>query len=195
MAEPLSPLGASGRPGRYGNRAGGVGVTIGETRPAAIVEAVAWPGVEARLAAVISKAIDLEVSPTSGCGVFAENCAAFGIGPGRFLVVDQNEGLLSRLGARVVTEIGTVCDLSHGRTAIRIEGVSAEWVLSKLYPLDFSSPAFGIGQSRASAHHDIATAIQRTGPQQFDLFVPRSFARSFWHALCQAAEEVGYEVT
>ena len=41
---------------------------------------------------------------------------------------------------------------------------------------------------------DIFTQIQRTGPTAFDLYVFRSFARSFWKMLCHASEEVGYEV-
>jgi heterotetrameric sarcosine oxidase gamma subunit len=36
--------------------------------------------------------------------------------------------------------------------------------------------------------------VQRTGADQFDLYVFRSFARAFWKTLCHAAEEVGYEV-
>ena len=46
----------------------------------------------------------------------------------------------------------------------------------------------------STAHHDIFALIQRSGADQFDLYVFRSFARSFWTALCHASEEVGYEV-
>jgi methylglutamate dehydrogenase subunit D len=43
-------------------------------------------------------------------------------------------------------------------------------------------------------HHNIFAQIQRTGPDQFDVYVFRSFARSFWNSLCHASEEVGYEI-
>jgi methylglutamate dehydrogenase subunit D len=194
MAEPRSPLEPSWRPGRHGNRAGGIGVTLRETRPGSIVEVAAWPDNHAQVALAIGTVIGLELRTSPQSGVAADLQAAFGVGPGRFLVIDQREGLLERLAAQIGIEDGTVCDLSHGRTALRIAGSRAEWVLAKLFAVDFSEPAFSLGEGRSTAHHDIATAVQRTGAQQFDLYVPRSFARSFWHAITRAAEEVGYEV-
>ena len=85
-------------------------------------------------------------------------------------------------------------DLSHGRTAIRIAGPKAEWVLAKFFAIDFSLPAFPVGSGLSTVHHDIFAQIQRTGADQFDVYVFRSFARSFWNSLCHASEEVGYEV-
>jgi len=130
----------------------------------------------------------------AGGGVAGSTRAAFGVGPGRFLVVDQAEGLAATLSAAITSETGTVTDLSHGRTAIRISGPQAEWVLAKLFAIDFALPAFPLGAGRATAHHDIFAQIQRTAEDAFDLYVFRSFARSFWTTLCHAAEEVGYEV-
>ena len=77
---------------------------------------------------------------------------------------------------------------------LRIAGPRAEWVLSKLFALDFAPDAFPVEAGRATAHHDIFVQLQRTREDAFDLYVFRSFARSFWHSLCHAAEEVGYEV-
>ena len=78
----------------------------------------------------------------------------------------------------MLAAIGTVTDLSHGRTAIRISGPKAEWVLAKFFAIDFALPAFPEGAGRSTAHHDIFAQIQRTGAEQFDLYVFRSFARS-----------------
>ena len=60
------------------------------------------------------------------------------------------------------------------------------------------APALGRGGLRL-ARRDMRADIgrrqaQRTGEEQFDLYVFRSFARSFWKMLGHAAEEVGYEV-
>jgi sarcosine oxidase subunit gamma len=87
-----------------------------------------------------------------------------------------------------------VTDLSHGRTALRASGSKAAWILSKLFAIDFSTAAFPVGAGRSTMHHDIFAQIQRTGEMAFDLYVFRSFARSFWTSLCHAAEEVGYAV-
>ena len=80
------------------------------------------------------------------------------------------------------------------RTALRIAGPKAEWVLSKLFAIDFSTENLPQGAGISTNHHEVFAQIQRTGPDQFDIYVFRSFARSFWHTLCRAAEETGYEV-
>jgi heterotetrameric sarcosine oxidase gamma subunit len=67
-------------------------------------------------------------------------------------------------------------------------------VLAKFFAIDFSLAAFPLGAGRATTHHEIFAQIQRTGPDRFDIYVFRSFARSFWKTLCHGCEEVGYEV-
>ena len=119
--------------------------------------------------------------------------AAFGFAPGKFTLVDEAEALAQAFAGSVTPAIGTLTDLSHGRTAIRIAGPKAEWVMAKFFAIDFALPAFPLGAGRSTNHHDIFAQIQRSGADQFDIYVFRSFARSFWKALCHASEEVGYE--
>ncbi|MBO6716509.1 MAG: sarcosine oxidase subunit gamma [Rhizobiaceae bacterium] len=194
MVERESPLGAAYTPGRHGV-ADKPGAQISEPRPGSIVEIVAWPGSEKAALAAIKGATGLTLPDRPGGGASKAGKSAFGFAPGRWLVIDQAEGLGPALRAAVDSETGTVTDLSHGRTAIRIEGVRAEWVLSKFFAIDFSVEAFPVGEGRSTAHHDIFTQIQRTGDDRFDVYVFRSFARAFWTSLCHASEEVGYEVS
>jgi sarcosine oxidase subunit gamma len=194
MVEPLSPLAPVWKPGSHGNFVDGVGVVLSETRPGSIVEASAWHGEEKEMIAAIRKATGLSLPDGAGAGTYSAGKGAFGIGPGRFLLVDRAEGLAERLHEAVSLEVGTVTDLSHGRTAIRIAGPRAEWVLSKFFAIDFALPAFPVGSGVATVHHDIFAQIQRTAEDAFDLYVFRSFARSFWKMLGHGAEEVGYEV-
>ncbi|WP_394892596.1 sarcosine oxidase subunit gamma family protein [Mesorhizobium sp. AaZ16] len=194
MVDQLSPLGPVWRPGSHGNFVEGTGVVLSETQPGSIVHATAWPGEEKNLMAAIRTVAGLTLPDGAGGGILTEEKAAFGIAPGKFLVVDQAEGLFAMLSAAITSEMGTVTDLSHGRTAIRVAGPKAEWVLAKFFAIDFSLTAFPVGAGRSTVHHDIFAQIQRTGASQFDLYVFRSFARAFWNALCHASEEVGYEV-
>jgi methylglutamate dehydrogenase subunit D len=143
---------------------------------------------------VIREVTGLALPDGAGGGIVADGRSAFGIAPGRFLVVDPQEGTAAALKVAVPPSVGTITDLSHGRTAIRMSGPKSEWVLAKFFAIDFSLPAFPEWAGRATAHHDIFAQLQRTGPEQFDVYVFRSFARSFWTALCHASEEVGYEV-
>ena len=193
MVEPLSPLGDAWQPGTYGNLQSGAGVVLSETRPGSIVEASAWNGQVPGLIATIAQVTGLALDAAQGSGNVGGDFSAFGIGPARFLVVANDAGLAQRLGNAVPIDTGTVTDLSHGRTAFCLEGPRAEWVLSKLFALDFAPAAFPVNAGRATVHHDILAQIQRTGPDQFDVYIFRSFARSFWKMLCDASEEVGYE--
>lgn len=194
MVERESPLAAVYRPGSHGNYVDGAGVRLIETRPGSIVQLAAWPGHEKEAIAAIASAAKLKLADGAGAGALGDGRSAFGFAPGRFLVVDQAEGMGATLAAAMTMQTGTVTDLSHGRTGIRISGPRSEWVLAKFFAIDFALPAFPLHAGRSTAHHDIFAQIQRTGPLQFDIYVFRSFARAFWTALCHGAEEVGYEV-
>lgn len=194
MVERLSPLEPVYRPGSHGNFEDGVGVILSETQPGSIVQLASWPGQERQTLAAIRTVTGLSLPDGAGGGVAGERKSAFGFAPGRFLAIDEDQGLAAAFGPVVKSETGTVTDLSHGRTAIRIAGAEAEWVLAKFFAIDFSLPAFPLGAGRSTSHHDIFAQIQRSGADSFDLYVFRSFARAFWSALCLASEEVGYEV-
>lgn len=192
--ERQSPLELVFRPGLHGNVGKGAGITLGETQPGSIVQLAAWPGAEKKLIAAIRSVTGLAVPDGAGGGAASDDKTAFGFAPGKFMVIGDDEALAAAFTRVVTSEIGTVTDLSHGRTAIRIAGPQAEWVLAKFFAIDFSLTAFPLGSARSTVHHDIFAQIQRTSPEQFDLYVFRSFARSFWTALCHASEEVGYAV-
>jgi methylglutamate dehydrogenase subunit D len=194
MVDQLSPLAPIFRPGSHRHAAGGIGVTLSEIQPGSIVQLAAWRGEERPMMSAIREITGLALPDGAGGGIASETKSAFGFAPGKFLVADQDEGLFAMLSAAITAETGTVTDLSHGRTAIRISGRKAEWVLSKFFAIDFALPAFPVGSGISTVHHDIFAQIQRSGADQFDLYVFRSFARSFWNSLCHASEEVGYEV-
>jgi heterotetrameric sarcosine oxidase gamma subunit len=194
MVDQLSPLAPVLRPGRHALADHSVGVTLAETQSGSIVQLAAWRGEEGALISAIKEVTGLALPDGAGGGLATETKAAFGFAPGKFLVADQDEGLAGDFATAVSAEIGTVTDLSHGRTVIRIAGPKAEWVLSKFFAVDFSLPAMPLGSGLSTVHHDIFAQIQRSGAEQFDVYVFRSFARSFWNSLCHASEEVGYEV-
>lgn len=194
MAEQISPLAPVYLHGRHGNGEGGPGVTLTETRPGSIVQIGAWPGREAAVLAAATAVLGVPLANLPRAGAVSGHRAIFGIGPGLWLASDQVEDLGNRLSAAIEPQDGTVTDLSHGRIALRIAGPQAEWVLAKLFALDFALAAFPVEAGRATAHHDIFVQLQRTREDAFDLYVFRSIARAFWNSLCHAAEEVGYEV-
>ena len=194
LPERQSPLEPDYHPGSHGNFEHGVDVILSETRPGSILQLAAWPGEEKRLIEIIRKVTGLALPDGAGGGASSGARAAFGFAPGKFTVVDEAEGLAQAFAGAITPAIGTLTDLSHGRTAIRIAGPKAEWVMAKFFAIDFALPAFPLCAGGSSNDHDIFAQIQRSGADQFDIYVFRSFARSFWKALCHASEEVGYEV-
>ncbi len=194
MVEQLSPLEPVWKPGTHGKVLGGPGVVLEETRPGSIVQVSAFSGEEKALMTVVAEATGLSLPDGAGAGVVTGGKMLFGFAPGRFLVVDQNDGVGANIKAAVPAHVGTVTDLSHGRTALRVSGPKAEWVMAKFFAIDFTLAAFPQGAGRSTSHHDIFVQIQRTGPDAFDIYLFRSFARAFWTSICHASEEVGYEV-
>jgi len=188
-----SPLAPVYRPGSHGDFESGIGVALSEIAPASIVQLAAWPGQEAKLREIIGAVTGLILTAEPGSGGADGTKAAFGIAPGKFLASSDND-LAAAFAKAVTPAIGTVTDLSHGRTVIRVEGPEAEWIMAKFFAIDFALSAFPVGVGRSTMHHDVFAQIQRSAPEQFDIYVFRSFARSFWKALCHGAAEVGYEV-
>ena len=189
-----SPLQGHVESGEYGAlRDEGPGVRLSERFGVAIAEVAAWKGGESQCRAAIKTAAGLTLKTAPGSGSVKPQAAAFNTAPGRWLVSGEDAGLVTKL-ADAVGEDGSVVDLSHGRTGIRIDGPKSRRVLAKLFAIDFSEKALPKGNGLSTAHHDILAQIQRVDADAFDILVFRSFARSFWHLLCRSSEEVGYRV-
>ncbi|MGB7432916.1 MAG: sarcosine oxidase subunit gamma family protein [Ahrensia sp.] len=171
-----SPLGDSFVPGRFGNTKAGCGVQLSERQGIALADVAAWPG----KANIVSTAVS-----TSAC--------FFEYAPNRWTVITDDQYVPMNL-AKKVGDAGTVVDLSHGRTVLRISGNQAAWVLPKLFAIDFSDAAFAVATGLATQHHEISAQIYRVDATTFDIMIFRSYARAFWHTLTKAAQDVGYEV-
>lgn len=194
MAEVQSPLGKTYVPGDHGNAAAGIGVTLRERKNLSVIQVTAWSDTIPAVLTAVGSATGLVLQNKPGLGRVAGEKSVFGFAPGRYFVVSATPDLETRLRSTISPELGTMIDLTHGRTVIRVSGPRSEWVLSKLFAVDFSEHAFPVAYGRATLHHDIHTNIQRIDDETFDLYVFRTFARSFWLTLGHAAEEVGYRV-
>lgn len=189
-----SPLDGIVKNGEYGAlRDDGPGVRLAERFGLSVAEVAAFPRSEVKCRAAIKAAAGLTVKTAPGSGAVKPDAAAFNIAPGRWLVSGGDRTLVAKL-AEAAGDDGSVVDLSHGRSVLRIDGEKSRWVLAKLFAIDFSGPAFAKGAGLATAHHDIFAQIQRVDTDAFDIHVYRSFARSFWQLLCRSSEEVGYRV-
>lgn len=193
-ARAVSPLAGHIETGQFGVAVGqSPSVRLGERFGLSIAEVTAWKGRESKCRAAIKATASAALKVAPGSGSVKTAAGAFNIAPMRWLVSGESPELVANL-ADAVGDDGTVTDLSHGRTVIRVDGEKSRWVLAKLFAVDLSDAAMPRGNGLATAHHDIFAQIQRVGADAFDVYVFRSFARSFWHLLCRSAEEAGYRI-
>jgi sarcosine oxidase subunit gamma len=181
MSDRASPIGIDYKVGKFGNVSNGAGVQLSENTFGFLGELAAFPDTLEK----VGKLVATLPKPT--------DVTAFRIASNRWFLAGPAT-LHEAIKAKLKPADGSLVDLTHGRTSLRITGPKTEWVLSKLYAIDFSPTAFGVSTGLSTTHHTVFTQIYRPHEQTFDLFIFRSFARSFWHTLQRAAEEVGYEV-
>jgi sarcosine oxidase subunit gamma len=172
----VSPLGDAFGPRRVPGPTGTCGIEITERFGLALCDVAAWPGEEKTLARAVTKAGQ-----------------SFDHAPGRWTVLSDHPALAENVTKAVGTH-GTVCDLSHGRTIIRLSGPKVEWVLAKLFAIDFDKGSFPKGKGLATQHHEIYAQIYRCDDLIFDIIIFRSYARSFMETLTTLSGDVGYEI-
>ena len=171
-------------------------VRLAERKALTAIQVLTFNGKHDAAATAISKAIGVECSTEPGI------CNSDGItqvcwnGPNSWMIIasDAEAGrgageLLQTLQA-AVGDLGAVVDQSHGRCGLRLSGTRARQVMAKNTALDLHPRAFGPGRcAMTSVAHMNATIVQVDDAPTYDLFVIRSLARSFAHAIEHACQE------
>lgn len=113
-------------------------------------------------------------------------------GPSQWLAIAaQGQGLYKRLR----DNCGDVCALTtqgDSRTVLRLSGVGADVVLSRLVPVDLHPHAFATGSVALTLAGHVPVILRQVedSPAAYDLFVFRSFAASLFHDLHAAMSGV-----
>lgn len=190
----VSPLEQLAIPGHFGSQVAEPKIELSERFSPALVQIQAWPDSVGATINAIKQATGIlcENVPFSAG---TEDCQVLPIGPGRWLVDSENEGLTQSLQQAISVELAAVTGLTHARVIITVQGEKATWLLASGIALDFDLDAFPVGTVQLSHHHEIGLTIHRVLPDEFDIYVFSSLARSFWHWLERAASEVGYKVS
>ena len=150
----------------------------------------------AAVAVKIEEALGFECSAEPGVSTTDGQTQISWNGPNSWMIVcsDQqskrNEGELLATLKHAVGNFAAVVDQSHGRCGLRISGARAPLVLAKVCALDLHPKVFRSGHcALTSIAHMNASIIKVNDKPTYDLFVIRSLARSFVHALEQAGLE------
>lgn len=116
------------------------------------------------------------------------------LAPLRWLLVSQGAADEFEAGVRAALAAlqVTLCEVTHGRTVLIVEGSDACTVLAKGCSLD--ARALAPGMARQAVVAGIAVLVRATRVDAFELHVPRSYALSFWEWLRDACAATGYHV-
>lgn len=113
------------------------------------------------------------------------------VAPGEWLVLSHVERAanLERRLAALLTDIAEVVDQSEGRVLLRLSGPNARRILAKGVAIDLDPSVFTIGQSTNLRCGHIAVNFARSGENEFELIVFRSFAESLFEDLLAMGRE------
>jgi heterotetrameric sarcosine oxidase gamma subunit len=150
---------------------------------AVLLQYHAWPDRYAEMARTLATHCGLPEAPRPGK-------AARGAGSALLRVHPQRLWLLTEKGAqdhpRLSAEMGAALDLSHARAIIHIDEGIAVPLLSRFIAIDLRPDRFVVDDVALTPFHRVSVVLWRRA-DGIDILAPRSFARSIWEALVEAA--------
>lgn len=159
-----------------------------------LVQLGVWPNQLKHTKQTIQALLSIDLpNPRSASGT--PPLRALWIGPRRFWITSQDAALHQKLTAELTTQAAVTLDLSHSRTRIRLAGKPVRTVLAKALPVDLHPQAFPVNRVISSIMHNISISLDYLGEDCFDIYVPRTFALSFFEALQHSAHEFGYQIS
>ena len=156
------------------------------------IQVLAFKNQHAATAKALSKALGVEASTAPGVCNAKDNTQVTWNGPNQWMVISEGDDADSLLATikKAVGEKAAVVDQSHGRVGLRLSGENARYVMQKICAIDLHERSFSAGSSaQTMVAHIGALVIQVDDQPSYDMFVNRSFARSFAHSVEHACAE------
>jgi sarcosine oxidase subunit gamma len=171
-------------------------VSLKQRNSLTAVQVLSFKGKHEDAATAIGKAVGVECPTTPGICNSNDHTQVLWNGPNTWMIIASDaesgraDGELLEVLQKAVGELGAVVDQSHGRCGLRLSGARARQVMAKNTAIDLHPRAFAAGRcALTSVAHMNATLVQVDETPTYDLFVARSLARSFAHAIEQACDE------
>jgi len=151
----------------------------------ALVQFHAWPESSGQMARMLATHCGVPDAPGPGRAVSGPRASLLRVHPQRLWLVADGAGDHAALGA----DLGAALDLSHARTIIHAADSVAVPLLSRFIAIDLRSHRFTVDEVAITPLHRVSVVLWRRN-DGIDLLVPRSFARSTWELLGEAAERL-----
>jgi methylglutamate dehydrogenase subunit D len=149
-----------------------------------LVQYYAWPASYAAMAALVATRCGVAAGPAPGKATHGTAVSLLRIHPQRLWQL--SEGTEAGAVQELDSEVGVSLDLSHARSIIGVAGEVAEPLLSRFIAIDLRSHRFGIDDVAITPLHRVSVVLWRRA-NGIDILAPRSFARSLWDLLAEAA--------
>jgi len=185
VVERVSALKGHYEPGRFGE-SGNPGVLVDEIHGLQMWQVAAWPDSMDAVAGKLAAHSDLGAPPGPGRAAVGESVVLLRTGPLKWWWLGTRAPALD-------PEAGTVLDLSHSRTRLRLSGPQARACLNRLVSLDLRDASFPIDSVATTTMHHVAVTMWHS-TQGLELFLPRGFAASLWQVLLDTAVQFGVQV-
>lgn len=151
---------------------------------AALLQYHAWPDRYAEMARTLAAHCGLAEAPRPGKAARGATAALLRVHPQRLWLVAEEESAHSL--PRLSAEIGATLDLSHARTVIHVDEGIAVPLLSRFIAIDLRPHRFALDDVVLTPFHRVSVVLWRRA-DGIDVLAPRSFARSIWDVLAEAA--------
>ena len=185
MDKRISALSKSYQKGVFGKK-DTTGVILSEIQTLILYQVAAWPETLNQVGNKLAKSCNLKEYPSVNKAESNSHISILRKEPLKWWIIGNKIEDLS-------SEEGSILDLSHSQTHIRISGDDSITLLNRHLPIDLRETSFPLSSVASTAFHHCSVTLWRS-KNGYELFLPRAFALSLWEVLLESAAQFGYEI-
>ena len=162
------------------------GVMISEIKDLTLYQVAAWPETLNEVGTKLAKYCNLKEYPLANKAISSSEIVILRKEPLKWWVIGNKIEDIS-------FEEGSIIDLSHSQTHIRISGNDSRALLNRHLPIDLRDISFQLNSVASTVFHHCSVTLWRS-KNGYEFFLPRAFALSLWEVLLESAAQFGYEI-
>lgn len=172
---------------------------LGEARASALLQVAGFRSTMPHVEAVLARVTGL--TPPASVGPVAQSAAQnnqppqfrlFRTGARQFwLLTRGSSDVEAKLRAAIPSAMGALTPLSSARTRLYVEGPRARDILAKGIAVDLDPAAFPVDRFVLTGLDHTPVLLYRSMEDRYELWAMRTFARTLWDWLTDAALEYG----
>ena len=161
-------------------------IQLREIKNLQLTQVAAWPDSINKVGSDIAIHLNLNEYALPNKAIVKNSVVMMRIEPLKWWIIGSGIPILS-------SDEGSLLDLSHSFTHLKISGQGTPFFLNRHLPIDLREKYFPINSVASSAIHHVSVKLWRTD-NGYHLFIPRGFALSLWEMFLETASQFGYEI-